>query len=621
MKEKKKNLMTMLTCFMVVMLCTMYKPVKAAEITLNVQSGQDISSRITEVIREGNGNSVVIRIPAGQYTVKTPVTLKSNVHIIADENTIVDGSSSSGAILQAPNNHNLSNITIEGGVWSGSKETVNIFQFYTASNITIANCRFAKAGKSAIRFTKTKNAVMKNCIVENSKENGIHVTDHSTVSLVSAEISSNKETGLAVYDGSVVQVSNSNMAKNGNYGIYVTGSKLTLSRVNAQENNWSGVAASKINTTLNVSSGVFDNNGRNAKMTDEGSLSHGIAVYGQAEANISGIQANNNKGCGISPFSNVNVVLSNCNISNNGAHGIGGRNQVKLTIQNCIIQNNSVHGIMVNTSSSALSITGNQVIGNGKCGISVGAKSKASLKNNNMDGNMDVGIYSHTDSSVTVKGGSANNNQKYGLAVYKNSKLAASGVTVKSNKHYGVNVNQKSTLSLINSKIEENSGTGIRVNGSSIITSLQKNTINKNGEVGVYLNKSTANSIQNNKILNHAKYGLALYKGAKGKTIKKNQFSNQGLKYEIYVSKSNTKVGTVPVVKVTSAKIKNKVISGTGIKQKKISSKINGIKYSVASNKKGKFKIKLKKPLQKGIYKLEMKDNYGNAFYRSITVK
>ena len=616
------------------------------------QSNYDIAGEIRKVSKSVSDNGkLLIHIPSGTFILNNLfIDVSSNIAIVAENNTIIKSTETAERIIRIADSENF---LIYGGTWNADNKSLNGIEISNVKNIKIENVIVQNTKKHGIVFYKDSTASLNNVKVMNNNECGMYI-QNSNATINNSEISNSNSSGISAsnaktlkidnvtvqkatkygmvfYDGTNANINNVRVKNNKDYGIYSQNSTATIENSEITNNDCSGIACAKANAKVYVKNNRINNNGKNARKTDEGYLGHGVAIQDGAYGEISnGNIINNNKVCGISVSSSnecgtSKAYITNNKIYNNGRHGIGARKITEMTVNGNEIYGNLYDGIMIADRSTATINNNHSIRENAEFGLSVGNDSIATINGNNISNNTDSNITVHDNNPIlnitnnNTINGSKNNN---GINVTGSATLNITGSNnvISSNAHHGISVtskNVKLNLTGKNNTIKKNKGAGIYVEKSKDIKLTGKTTVKENKTSGIiiYGAKVTAKNLT---IKNNSQYGVAVRQ--KGNlTITKSTI------------KSNKDYGIHVVDKGTSAKIENNTITynkDVGInvdKKAKVSSiyknelKKNGEKAIRICNSAEVKKIKknnIKKHSKYGIYikKAKAKTITGNKF-------
>lgn len=561
---------------------------------------------IQEQNKKGNQAIYTVSVPAGTYSIDSPLYLYSNTHLVLAPGAVMKNTGIGTSLLRLGRNGEVysgtsgfRNITIEGGAWTAE----------------------FRDGSSLLRMAHGKNIVIKNAVFQDVKNehhieaagiDGFTVTgctfsgyvktiesDELLMEALEIDILGGEKffPGYENYDYTPmtnVTVSN-NVFKNLFRGVgthsLVRGSY--FENIKVQNNRFENIADYAVlatnyrnssiagNTMVNVGAGIYFCNvqtlGR--MVTPAPALKFNTDSQSRIEKNTITLKAVNQtvNRCGIRAEGDEgNYIIRNLTITGNtinastGGHGILGN-----YIKDCTISGNAVtskntlskayKGIRL-TYSANVPISGNTVKNMSDHGITVTDKSQSCpISKNNVSGSKGAGI-------IVTEGSKG---------------CSISGNQISSNKKNGISVSGGGSSGISGNRVSSNKGTGISVSGSSTPVAVSKNTVEKNSKYGISIGKGTGYSVADNgKISENGRHGIYFSGCSNVEAVRNKVTSNKksgvvmskvtGGRVESNSSVSSNKESGIILTGVTGGKVS----SNAGIS----SNQENGITISKSSD-------------------------------------
>ena len=561
---------------------------------------------IQEQNKKGNQAIYTVSVPAGTYSIDSPLYLYSNTHLVLAPGAVMKNTGIGTSLLRLGRNGEVysgtsgfRNITIEGGAWTAE----------------------FRDGSSLLRMAHGKNIVIKNAVFQDVKNehhieaagiDGFTVTgctfsgyvktiesDELLMEALEIDILGGEKffPGYENYDYTPmtnVTVSN-NVFKNLFRGVgthsLVRGSY--FENIKVQNNRFENIADYAVlatnyrnssiagNTMVNVGAGIYFCNvqtlGR--MVTPAPALKFNTDSQSRIEKNTITLKAVNQtvNRCGIRAEGDEgNYIIRSLTITGNtinastGGHGILGS-----YIKDCTISGNAVTG--KNTLSKAykgirltysanVPISGNTVKNMSDHGITVTDKSQSCpISKNNVSGSKGAGI-------IVTEGSKG---------------CSISGNQISSNQENGISVSEGGSSGISGNRVSSNKGTGISVSGSSTPVAVSKNTVEKNSKYGISIGKGTGYSVADNgKISENGRHGIYFSGCSNVEAVRNKVTSNKksgivmskvtGGRVESNSSVSSNKESGIILTGVTGGKVS----SNAGIS----SNQENGITISKSSD-------------------------------------
>ncbi|MFV0465053.1 MAG: right-handed parallel beta-helix repeat-containing protein [Lachnospiraceae bacterium] len=222
---------------------------RACERAINLAVKQALSDKKAGNL-DGKQN-VAVYIPSGQYTLNDRVRVTSNIAIIAESDSIVNGS---GAItLQIEGADSI----VDGGVWNNSNPSSTTIYINHASNASLLNLS-TMSGGYGIKL-RDCTATLKNIKVWNAVNTGMALTLQSVVKADGIDVRYNGTGfpkkgyghGIGLWNNSDLTITNSSISNNRQCGISMNPGTLNISSSKIQKNGRNGIGTKgKCNVTM-----------------------------------------------------------------------------------------------------------------------------------------------------------------------------------------------------------------------------------------------------------------------------------------------------------------------------------------------------------------------------------
>lgn len=496
-------------------------------ITLKVSGGGDISTALNNALKECKKNGTVgatIKIPSGNYKLKQPIRLISNVKIAAAGATITV-SSNMDYMITTGAQESIKNTTIEGGTWDAARKVKNGFVFYKADNITIKSCTIKNVKEHGMRIgQKSKIAAIEGCSISNNSKSGIYVDDSAVISNISkSTISTNGDTGITVSGAEVKKITNSDFVSNTAHGIavYKSAKVRSISGGKMKSNKEYGIYVQKKSSVTIQGRAQVQNNKEN-----------GIVVSdSKSKATIDNVVCAGNGGSGIVFSKGSSGSIKNTTVTGSKEHGItisGSSVNMECSSQTKgnKVERNNWNGVSISGKSSKVKIKYGVFSNNGlkpkkssegESGHGVGVFQGASLELNKArtEGNTVCGVSPFgKGTSATIKGCVIQNNGRHGIGGRESVTLRIKGNTINNNKQHGIMVNDKCNAKYIeNNTIQKNKKCGICVGDNSQAV-IKKNDISDSGQNGIYVYNKSKATIEGDKIQTSKECGIVTFENA-----------------------------------------------------------------------------------------------------------
>jgi parallel beta-helix repeat protein len=211
--------------------------------------------------------------------------------------------------------------------------------------------------------------------------------------------------------------------------------------------------------------------------------------------------------------------------------------RINVTIKNLKIEG-FYNGIWLH-SSFGISTLGNNITENVNCGVWLSASSNSTVTGNNIKKNNGYGIVLDDSSShITVTGNNMIENDAFGIFLEDSSYNTVSGNNIKKNLGGMLLFGFSNTIHENN--ITGNNEYGIVINGSS--NTLSNNNITENNYDGIEAADSSYNTISGNNIEGNNGYGIVLY-DSHNNFVAGNKIENNAAGMHMSLSLSNNVTG------------------------------------------------------------------------------
>lgn len=174
---------------------------------------------------------------------------------------------------------------------------------------------------------------------------------------------------------------------------------------------------------------------------------------GLADTNItlSNVEIANCSRYGFDPHERtIGLTFTNCIAHDNGVDGFVIDFSSDVTITNCVSYDNGRHGFNIVTSSTNVSLVGNEAYGNGGSGIVV------------QTGDNEIRGFT---SDITITGGSVHDNGRFGIEARQTNNLDIGNVTITGNTMGGISLAGIDGATLTGNTIIGNGGQAVEIDG------------------------------------------------------------------------------------------------------------------------------------------------------------
>lgn len=429
--------------------------VNAQEAT--VQNG-DIQAALD--LAKDSAESLTVTIPAGSYELSNYLFVYPNTTINA-EGASITYSQGLASILNQKEGYTASNITINGGTWNVSNNSV--LSFKASENVSLNNMTMNSNAGYVVILENVKNAVIDNCNVS-----GGTAANYRIISCEGALLQGGSSTGgaqpLYIESSNGLTVKNCNFGGNQVNGFEIGGgTNVTLDGVTGL----SYVYINKTSTNTTIANCSFSGN-----TTPAGT----IAVYADS-AVIRGNTINGGQGDGIRLEEAVGALVENNTISdvNIGIEVVrGGNHNIKNNnVKNCGTMGARFEGdtnsVFEGNTLDNLAITQGA---NGE-GVVVDSSSNGTIIRNNSvtntksyTANVGNGIIVNRSMNITVEGNTVANSGNHGIqSSYQSSNITISNNKVSSSGRMGISVSRGAQGTLSGNTVTQSAVSGIVFDG------------------------------------------------------------------------------------------------------------------------------------------------------------
>lgn len=175
-----------------------------------------------------------------------------------------------------------------------------------------------------------------------------------------------------------------------------------------------------------------------------------------------------------------------------------------ITLENVTLANASWHGLTVRRGSSAITVEGSTVTGNGANGIAFGREtSDLAVRSSTLTNNGWDGIRVRRDSTgVEITDNTIDANGRHGIGIGRNvSDVLLSGNTITNSGRNGIDVlRDAAQLTISGNTVLDSDRTGVAIGRSGVDVVLSSNVIARSGREGVSVDRNTAILIDSNSI-------------------------------------------------------------------------------------------------------------------------
>lgn len=299
---------------------------------------------ITKAVNKGS--DAIVFIPEGSYLLKSQITLNGNVTIVANQKATIKSMASVMGFWMIG-----SNITIEGGTWTGTKKfDQNLFKAQrSVNNINMKNMKICDAGIGACFSPAT--ATLSKVTVSNCVNRGVLLMNGAKVTLKSCTV---KENGKGYYSanksgdcGHGIGVQNSKaiiqkgyIGGNTQCGISLVAGTLEMRDATVKKNGRNGIGTYK-KCKITINGGAIKNNGYDMKETTQGY--QGISATAGTSVTVTDCSVSSNRCTGIYlADKGTTVKCKNVSLVKNEVAQIALGNGTDLTLENCTLKHSSV---------------------------------------------------------------------------------------------------------------------------------------------------------------------------------------------------------------------------------------------------------------------------------------
>ncbi len=328
-----KTVMALMCVSAVMLLLTDRASAEEPEITLSVNSGDDISQALRDALKKYNK----VIIPAGNYYCSAVKLNARYDRVIVATDAVITQNDTAFPIFYTTGNGTMTNLVIEGGTWDGANVDMPVFRFYgNTDNIVLSNLNIVNFKNAGIRLKdgtnvrlsgvtcsgnagyglfleNESNILIENCTFSNCS-NGINLSKcGGTIDITGSNMLGNAKNGLMVTDCPNINISNCEI-KNNNTGVRMTGisENVSFNTVNANENNTYGLRIYDCTGVINMTSACAYDNGASGFSIEN--CSNTVTI------NKSNAMRNKSAGFLISKTSIITLI--GCTASDNIGHGI-----------------------------------------------------------------------------------------------------------------------------------------------------------------------------------------------------------------------------------------------------------------------------------------------------------
>ena len=196
------------------------------------------------------------------------------------------------------------------------------------------------------------------------------------------------------------------------------------------------------------------------------------------------------------------VSVQRNNIYANG-NGIAGAKQRYVNIDGNTVRDNSTYQIVIDTQSSSVSVSNNQIKAGGSHGIYFYNANVGSVSGNTVAGCVGVGIL--FDSATVTSGivGNIVTSCLQGIRLYNSSINTISSNSITACTQYGISIDLTSQFSVVGNVCNANGYDGIRLTGCSAFTLQGNSLLSNKGHGGIYTITCSLGTVTGNIALNN----------------------------------------------------------------------------------------------------------------------
>ena len=610
-----------------------------------------------------------IVISPGTYNITEALTVYSNTSIEATGATLkyVRETSKEGTDGRAPMLSNYAsgkkgytgagNISINGGTWDfqGKKGQVNYdvsmeaIRFMHGSNYTVTNMTLQNLYTShyltieGVENVTIQNCVFKACTAPKLKKEALHIDIMHNSDMAP----SNQDN--TIYDDSycknikVMGCTFDSVSRG--VGTHITVAGVYPSGITISNNTFTNITYEAIKA-YHYKDLLIENN----RIMNAG---FGIKAYLYAEPDeknesnyLTALKGTKTEGVP----TNLNAVIKgnvvqNITSSGNGfgIHVAGNSSRVMngVTVEANTVSNTKMAGIYT-TYVNNVKLLNNKVTGSGKTGFLISNCSNITTSGNVVSNSKETGILTQFSKIMTLSGNTVTNSSKHSIYLNKTTgakilsnitskdkktgicaDAGCNGVEISGNKVQSAGKNGIIVISSPSSKVFNNQvlttkNMGIYVSKSNN-TSITGNVVNNVKTTGIVAQSSTGIKVKKNTVKKTGKFGI-LFQKTKKSNASKNIISGTKQHAILYTADSKNKKTNIKI-RVLIAKKGKKVVTGSVYGKQKITVTVDGKAKTKKSKANGQFSIKTKK-LKKGVkVKVQVTDNLGNVFTKTVKAK
>ena len=409
----------------------------------------------------------------------------------------------------------------------------------TASNCIIRNNKIQNRITGIIVSPNAENTTIMNNLITGSSQNGITMSGRGTNTFSGNRVLNNVEHGvfLAENHDATISMLNDTIIGNGKSGLSIEANNVTVKGALIEDNGQEGILTNSGRHDILISEGnCIKNNRRNGVAVENGTSmvienneilendNHGIIIYEEGSATVTGNAINGNRFNGIMCYGSV--TCNGNTLTGNIPHGIEVLGSARL--ENNTISESEDLGIFFQQGSSALTIKENLVRQNGGGGLVMATGGQ--VQGNTFDGNRSGINVEAAEAVVHIMDGNEIINQvEHGILVAPDGNADIVGNTVSGNGTGVIDGQDFSGIfisgsaSVRNNVINNNGASGIRVMPEAGEVTVNNNPeINGNRE-GIYLTAPTR--VEGNKIQNSVYQGIYADEGADSSVLYNNLVS------------------------------------------------------------------------------------------------
>ncbi len=370
-------------------------------------SSRDLTRWLSEAVIASNPpeSPRIVHLPAGSYTVTTPIKVGSGVYLVAEKDAVITWKGGQGQLLRFTSPGSAG---VYGGTWdAGARKD---------STLIAAN----RANLSLHELT-----------VRNASQHGIAGYNKASLTL-------------------------RDVRATGNYnGVYLQESTLDARELRATLNRRNGVQLSK-NSVGTIADSLLDRNGRAVKGSTAGKTGHGLGLA-SSQAIVTGTSLSGNKVCGMSLTDGARVELRDSTLDDNGRHGVGTTAKTRATISDSSIRRNGYNGVLASGSGTQVALTRVAISDSAKYGLSVPSRGAATITATIVERSRISNISVSKRGQLTIgENNTVRSAKSHGIVVTGQSglNLVGQGNLVASNKGNGLLLSGSKTTGTLSSRVQ-----------------------------------------------------------------------------------------------------------------------------------------------------------------------